>query len=174
MARLECRFMNLNNLQLWRCWVLYAGFSRPIRWITGILCIVLYLLLIGKRQTLLSLTLHPSESESASGVLLGMASQITRGLAILHPVSVLTTNFVFASFIVGSLLYHQRCLKTLTSSDHSSQYTSIAAMIIESASTNIVFQTLALASTAAQNWGTMERIFNVNLLGQTQVRTMSL
>ena len=107
----------------------------------------------------------------ASGILPGIVASIRSGPAIMHPISVLVTNITFTSLVVGRLVYYQRNLRKLLGSRSSSEYTTIAAMIVESAFTNIVFQTLALASTAHWDRLISIRIFNVNLLGQTQVRT---
>ena len=104
----------------------------------------------------------------ASGILPGIVASIRSGPAIMHPISVLVTNITFTSLVVGRLVYY---LRKLLGSRSSSEYTTIAAMIVESAFTNIVFQTLALASTAHWDRLISIRIFNVNLLGQTQVRT---
>lgn len=89
----------------------------------------------------------------------------------MHPISVLVTNLIFTTLVVARLVYYQRNLRKLLGSQSSSDYTTIAAMVVESASTNIVFQTLALASTAHWDRLILIRIFNVNLLGQTQART---
>ena len=81
--------------------------------------------------------------------------------SLVLPSLVLAMNAIFAALIVGRLIYHQRKLGARSSS----QYTSIATMIIESAGLNIVFQTLALGSTKNI---VLNSLFNFNLLGQIQ------
>ena len=83
----------------------------------------------------------------------------------MFPGAVLATNVIFTSLIVGRLVYHQRNLKKFCGARSNPHYTSIATVIIESASVNIVFQTLALGT--AKN-DILNSLFNINLLGQTQ------
>ena len=58
---------------------------------------------------------------------------------LMLPASVLATNVIFTSLVFGRLVYCQRNLKKLMEARSSSQYTSIAAMVVESASVNILF-----------------------------------
>jgi len=88
------------------------------------------------------------------------------------PGSVLAIDLIFTSLVVGRLVYYQRNLKKLLGARSSSHYTSISTMIVESASLNIVFQTIALASTFDKI--VMNSIFNVNLLGQTQASSIHI
>ena len=92
--------------------------------------------------------------------------RIFRNISLVLPCSVLAIDLIFTTLIVGRLVYYQRNLKRLLGARSISHYTSIATMIVESASLNIIFQSIALASTFDQL--VMNSIFNINLLGQTQ------
>jgi hypothetical protein len=85
------------------------------------------------------------------------------------PALILAINIILTSLIVGRLIYHQRNLKNLLGARSGSQYTSIAAMIVESAGVNVVFQILALGS--VKN-GLSNRLFNFTLLGQIQASSI--
>ena len=91
----------------------------------------------------------------------------------MFPGAVLATDIIFTSLVVGRLVYYQRNLKKLLGAHSTSHYTSIATMVIESASLNIVFQTLALASTM-HGENVFNYIFNINLLGQTQASSIHI
>ena len=102
---------------------------------------------------------------------MGLTTQkIFDNLSLVLPSSVLATDLIFTSLIVGRLVYYQRNLKKLLGARSSPHYASIATMIVESASLNVVFQTLALASTFDKV--IMNSIFNINLLGQTQASSI--
>jgi len=86
----------------------------------------------------ISLGIHTSAQ--LPEIILGTAVSIHSGFSIMHPISVLVTNVTFTSLVVGRLVYYQRNLRKLLGSQSSSEYTTIAAMIVESRATNIVFQ----------------------------------
>ena len=93
------------------------------------------------------------------------AQKIYIHLSLMLPGSVLATNIIFTSLVVGRLVYYQRNLRTLLGSHSSPHYTSIAAMIIESAGVNIIFQALALGTSTND---ILNSLFNIYSLGQIQ------
>jgi hypothetical protein len=126
---------------------------------------------------------HPTlQTESQTILVFGgiiiTTPKISSGLSIGHPLSVLAAELTFTSLIIGRLLHHQHSLKGALGhsnggrdNDNSDSYTSVVAMIIESASLNIVFQLLA-AIFSLTKATLMIPVFNVNALGQTQVSSL--
>ena len=90
---------------------------------------------------------------------MGFVSRIQSGLPLMFLGAVLATDVIFTSLVVGRLVYYQRRQKKLMGARSTSHYTSIATMVIESASLNIVFQVLALASTANDS----QNIFSISI-----------
>ena len=91
-------------------------------------------------------------------------------VALGQPISVFASNLIFALLIAGRLIYHQRRLNRLMGRGHSSQYTAIAAMVVESASINVVFQLLSAIGVFTPS-PAFSDVFDQYFLGQTTVGT---
>ena len=92
-------------------------------------------------------------------------------ILVAHPFSVFATNLIF-TLITGRLIYHQRRINRLMGPGpgRSSQYTAIAAMAIESASINVVFQLLSTIRSFVRTPEVAD-LLSQYFLGQTQAGT---
>ncbi|KDR74035.1 hypothetical protein GALMADRAFT_141778 [Galerina marginata CBS 339.88] len=110
--------------QVWRCFVLYQGISRPFHLFLVVLLIFL----------------------SVMSFLAGLLIFIPIYIVGLGPVIALSlsafSNIIFASLIVIRLLYHQRYLHKVLGRMHGSFYTRIMVMCVESSSLIIFFTVL--------------------------------
>jgi hypothetical protein len=102
--------------------------------------------------------------EDATNVPYGLDVIIFIGL----PLSIFVTNITFTALICGRLIHYQLRLKKLMGPQQSSQYTTIAAMVVESASINIIFQLLATVAIFIPP-PESGSVFNIYFLGQTTV-----